>query len=286
MFSSLQSWLFPPALTLLSGFTTSPYVSLPQITTAQLADKSLGVIKVESGTNHSIAPGPNRNESAWEAVYPAGSYNPNGAIRGGFGFYLQGPEFFAQGLATANEVLTSYSVMFESDWDWVEGGKLPGQFGGVDSSAYQCSGGRQTDRIDCFDLRLMWRANGLGEVYGYLPLTEDNASVLKNVPPKTIENPDYGFSIGRGAWTFQAGAWNTVAELIKLNTPGQNDGVLQLWVNGTMVIDVKGLEFRNSSESVFQGMHFQTFFGGSTAAYASPIDQRAWFTDISGAILS
>lgn len=127
MLSSLQSWLFPPALTLLYGFTTSPYVSLSQITTAQLADSSLGVFKVQSGTMHPVVPGPNRNESAWEAVYPAGSYNPNGAIRGGFGFYLKGPKFFAQRLSTANEVLTSYSVMFESDWDWVEGGKLPGQ---------------------------------------------------------------------------------------------------------------------------------------------------------------
>lgn len=78
-----------------------------------------------------------------------------------------------------------------------------------------------------------------------------------------------------------------------------------MWVNGTIVIDVDGLEFRNSSDSVFQGMHFQTFFGGdsnnarmllkiiskavnfigSTSDYATPKDQKAWFTDISGAIL-
>lgn len=75
-------------------------------------------------------------------------------------------------------------------------------------------------------------ASGLGEVYTYLPLTEVNADVLKSVPPKTIENPDYGFSVGRGAWTFQAGAWNTVAELIKLNNPGQNDGIF-LFVTST-----------------------------------------------------
>lgn len=70
-------------------------------------------------------------------------------------------------------------------------------------------------------------AGGLGEIYAYLPLTEVNAHVLMDVPPKTIENPDYGFSVGRGAWTFQAGAWNTVAERIKLNKPGKNDGIFQ-----------------------------------------------------------
>ncbi|GJJ13470.1 hypothetical protein Clacol_007724 [Clathrus columnatus] len=285
MITALQSWLFPPALTFLSGFTTSSYVNLSQITTAALADDALGVFKISSGTTHPVVTGPNSNESAWEAFYPEGSYNPNGPIRGGFGFYMTGPPSFAEQLSTANEVLTSYSVMFEPDWEWMKGGKLPGQFGGVGDLAYRCSGGRQNDRTQCFDLRLMWRANGAGEVYAYLPLSENNAQVLATVPPMSVENPDYGFSIGRGAWTFRPGAWNVVAERIKLNDPGKNNGILQIWVNGTTVIHVQGLELRNSSQSVFQGMHFQTFFGGSTSAYASPQDQKAWFSDISGAIL-
>ena len=36
-------------------------------------------------------------------------------------------------------------------------GKLPGQFGGVGDLAYGCSGGRQDNRMQCFDLRFMWR---------------------------------------------------------------------------------------------------------------------------------
>lgn len=73
---------------------------------------------------------------------------------------------------------------------------------------------------------ILYSADGAGEVYAYLPMTENNANVLAKVPPKTIENPDYGFSVGRGAWTFPAGAWSVVAERIKLNDPGKNNGII------------------------------------------------------------
>lgn len=68
------------------------------------------------------------------------------------------------------------------------------------------------------------RTDGAGELYAYLPLTDQNAAALLNVPPLTIENPDYGFSVGRGAFTFPAGEWVTIAERIKLNDPASYNG--------------------------------------------------------------
>ncbi|KIJ43192.1 polysaccharide lyase family 14 protein [Sphaerobolus stellatus SS14] len=269
----------------LAAFSTSPFVNLTDISQVPLSDTSLGVTKVSSGTSHPVVAGPITGEASWQATYPNGSYAPSSGIRGGFGFYLAGPNFFADLLPTATEVLTSYSVYFEEDWEWQKGGKLPGQYGGVGDLAYACSGGRQTDRAQCFDLRFMWRTDGLGELYAYLPLTDGNAQILASVPPLTIENPDYGFSVGRGAWTFPAGTWTVIAERVKLNDPEDTNGEVQVWINGTSVINVNGLQLRNSSDSVFGGMHFQTFFGGSTSDYASPQTQNAWFTDISGAII-
>lgn len=67
-------------------------------------------------------------EEAWEAFYPTGSINPNGAIKGGFGFYMKGPKAFEQALERkdAVEVICGYEVMFEDGFEWVKGGKLPG----------------------------------------------------------------------------------------------------------------------------------------------------------------
>lgn len=86
---------------------------------------------------------------------------------------------------------------------------------------------------------------------------------------------------------------------------------MQLWVNGESVISVTGLSMRNVSDSLVQGMHFQTFFGGthsyrchwrfeqsnvypsdrspfagSTSDWASPQNQTAWFADVSGAVIT
>ena len=132
----------------------------------------------------------------------------------------------------------------------------------------------------------MWRANGLGELYAYLPINDQNTQQLLAVPPRSINNPDFGVSAGRGAFTFPAGQWVTVTERIKLNDPGSFDGEITIWFNGAKVIDVGGLMLRDSLDSVIQGTHFSTFFGGSTVDWATPVDQRAWFADVSGAIIT
>ncbi|KAG7091566.1 hypothetical protein E1B28_010591 [Marasmius oreades] len=215
---------------------------------------------------------------AFEAFYPKGSINPSAPIPGGFGFYLTGPNDFVSG----QEVLMSYRVMFQNDWEWVKGGKLPGIFGGVGDLAYKCSGGRQENRCKCFDVRLMWRQNGTGELYTYLPPTENNKKQLLAVPPVSRANNDYGFSVGRGSFTFVKGTWVCIALRLKMNTVGEEDGELELWINGHSVISIQRLSFRDSEMATIKGMHFQTFFGGHTEDWASPKDQRAWFADITG----
>lgn len=114
--------------------------------------------------------------------------------------------------------------------------------GGEGNSAYGCSGGRKEDRCRCFSLRLMWRlvelvsdatglttrncrADGKGEVYVYMPSNEANTKALLAVPPKSYGNFDYGFSVGRGCFNFTRGAWITVAERVRLNDPGVDNGV-------------------------------------------------------------
>jgi len=39
-------------------------------------------------------------------------------------------------------------------------------------------------------------------------------------------------------------------------------GEIQLWIDGTSVINVSGLMLREEEASHIKGMHFQTFFGG------------------------
>lgn len=66
-----------------------------------------------------------------------------------------------------------------------------------------------------------------GEIYAYLPLVKENTDVLCKVPPKSEQNPDYGFSIGRGAWRFEPGKWTVIAQRVKLNDAGEANGMLR-----------------------------------------------------------
>ncbi len=131
---------------------------------------------------------------------------------------------------------------------------------------------RQTNgRENCFNLRLMWRCvhlrdsmtayplyssaffrrqNSLGKLYAYILLTDNNRKELLAVPPPSIANPDFGFSVGRGSFRFrtaattsnndntsfdphpephshQEGGWNLIWERVRLNTIGQEDGTLR-----------------------------------------------------------
>lgn len=229
--------LFPVQTSrILAGFTTSAMVNKPNVVYVDLSDKALGVHKVSSRTTHNLVTPPimpypsaehNGITEAWEALYPEGSINPGNKEHplGGFGFYLRGPPEFASILKQgASEVLLSYSMAFESDFAWALGGKLPGPYGGEGDSAYGCTGGRQTDRCRCFNLRLMWRKGGGGELYAYVPNLGKNMERLKEVPPKSVQHPDYGLSVGMGAFRFRSGEWVGIAQRVKLNTVGSDDG--------------------------------------------------------------
>jgi len=88
--------------------------------------------------------------------------------------------------------------------------------------------------------------------------------------------------VGRGSFSLcrAVGEWTAIAFRIKLNDAGSNNGCfiptctfsakvyifvageIQLWIDGTSVINVGGLNLRMSNEGQIKGMHFSTFFGG------------------------
>lgn len=91
----------------------------------------------------------------------------------------------------------------------------------------------------------MWRTDGEGEIYAYLP----NSKQRKNLCDDKINicNPDYGFSLGRGTFQFKTGTWTTVRQELVLNSQGKRNGQMNLYVNGVRKINVKNVAFRTSN---------------------------------------
>jgi hypothetical protein len=212
------------------------------------------------------------------AIFPKGCHS-HSQTKGGFSFYAPGPQ--GVDLTTAKEVTFGFSVMFEHGFQFNKGGKLPGlceslfhylvcmllslirPLGGGDNDevATTSSGGRHDERG--WSSRLMWRTGGAGEMYTYLPPSFSANQALCHVPPYSRGNPTYGTSVGRGSFFFQPGEWTTVTQCMRLNDAGQENGELELFVNGQSKINVSGLVLRSSEAGRIRGMQMQTFFGGA-----------------------
>lgn len=190
--------------------------------------------------------------------YPANSASP--MVTQKTGAPVGGAQFFADlGMQPQNALRLSYYLRFSKDFNFVKGGKLPGLFGGT------ATDGREIpDGTNGFSTRYMWRKNGDGEVYAYLPTSSE-----------------HGTSIGRGNWRFKPGTWHHVEQEVILNQPGKKDGRIRVWVDGKQVLAEDKVTFRSTDKLKIEGIFFSTFFGGGTPAWATPKDVYVDFADFS-----
>jgi hypothetical protein len=194
--------------------------------------------------------------------YPEGSASPT--VSREQDRPLGGTQFYANlNIAPTDALKLSYYVRFSDNFEFVKGGKLPGLFGGTETS-----GGEIPDGTNGFSTRLMWRKDGEGEVYAYLPTSKN-----------------YGTSIGRGSWQFIPGLWHHIEQEVILNTPDKKDGIIRVFVDGKLVIDKDNLTFRTTEYLKIEGIFFSTFFGGGSTSWATPKDVYADFANFSVSVI-
>jgi len=128
------------------------------------------------------------------------------------------------------------------------GGKLPG-FGGGNKNGKGCGGG--VDPAVCFSYRIMWRRQGYGEAYLYVPHYMQapdfcgNTTCGSNGPyPCTVCDYQAGVSFRRGSFQFQTGVWTKLRLFMMLNTPNVTNGLLQLYVNDQLAINYASMNWR------------------------------------------
>jgi len=201
-----------------------------------------------------------------DVVYPAGSYSPAGPIIGGFGLWSNHP-------VPSGTAIFQFSVFFPEGFNFVMGGKLPGLYGG----RTLCAGGDEA--TDCFSTRIMWREEGKGELYLYANREAQDPAICEM--PGNYCAPTYGWSLNTGAFTFQTGVWTHLEERITMNTPGQRDGILVIYVNGEEKIRYNNLVFRIADypNMIVAGLDVDTFFGGGSPPWATPTRQITKFKD-------
>lgn len=154
-----------------------------------------------------------------------------------------------------------YKVMFDSNFTWVKGGKLPGLAGYNGTKPTGCV---NNSLLDGFSARFMWRENGNGFLYLYNPVKQEECG-------------DYSPL----ASFFTKGRWYTITSFVDLGTANQYNGAVTTYIDGKEVSRVSGLMLRNSTSVSIDKFLFETFFGGSTTDWAPASDQYSYFDDIS-----
>lgn len=154
-----------------------------------------------------------------------------------------------------------YDVYFPPKFDFVKGGKLPGL-----ASGRGCGGGVSAD--SCWSVRVMWRREGEGEAYLYVPRDVQHPSLCRQ-PPYTKCDPDSGISLCRGAFRFIPGAWHRLGVTVLLNRrPNTRTGSVVVTLDGKQVIAYHRLNYRKRRGINVQSIYFASWFGGGDSSWA------------------
>lgn len=219
--------------------------------------------------------------------YPKGSWSPGSKRPGGtlmFVYpYKSHPTKDKNNPLSAVSAAMEFEVYFPPDFDFVKGGKLMGMSGGR-GGGRGCGGG--ADPAWCFNSRIMWRKDGWGESYLYVPEGMQHKSFCDYYPkcykgqPCNFCNLAKGVSFGRGAFVFQKGEWNKLYMNVTLNTPNVTDGILEIRHNGKRAIYYDKMNWRQSNEAKIEALEFSTWFGGSDTSWGPPKDTHILLRNI------
>jgi len=176
-----------------------------------------------------------REDGKVVVLYPKGSINPSHktAPVGGFGASVPFEK-------ETDKVSFTYQISFPPDFDWVKGGKLHGIY--FHSTV---SGGKKKKKGG--SIRLMWRKNGIIDVYVYHPQMKQKYGESHFLKTK-----------------FDAGKVHTVK--IDVDLPSIK-----------VQVDDEILELKRDFQSLATGIFFSTFFGGHSKEWSAKKDEKITF---------
>lgn len=190
--------------------------------------------------------------------------------------------FTTHGFNRPDELYWRYWIKFDEGF-YIQPparGKLPGP---ATLNGEGCKGGIPTTAAKpCFSARMMFsRVYPSAGQPGY-PDPGPSDKTLLGFYAYHLDSPSNRGDI----WTWDTdsallthGQWYCVEGRIKLNTPGEHDGILQGWVDGQPAFDRSDIAFRRSGET---SMHinsfwFDVYYGGNET---SPVVNRVDFDSL------
>lgn len=152
------------------------------------------------------------------------------------------------------EVYFRYYLRFADDWNPALGGKLPGISGTYWRAGW---GGRRPDGTDG------WSARGLfhGQRDGRTP----TGFYCSHVGQPGRWGSEWRWDRNNLGY-LENNRWYSIEQYVKLNTPGQNDGIIRGWVNEELAFERTDIRFRDVGTLKIFSIWVNVYYGGGTSA--------------------
>ena len=183
-----------------------------------------------------------------------------------------------------DEIYVSFDIELPADIVLTRHGKFgPGLLGGPEVT----TGGNASDGYNGFSIRNLFNlrdfgsANdrypqGTGAIYAYY--VDQPNDTGESIPSK----------IGSTPQLWNLGGVTSVQIRVKMNTPetaqgrgdGRKDGILQVWYNGNLVMDLRDMRYRHDNDIHIDDFFYSAFYGGGSDIFSTTKEEMVWFGDI------
>jgi hypothetical protein len=181
-------------------------------------------------------------------------------------------KFTDEALPEPEAIYFRYYLRLGSDWNQTRDvGKLPGISGTYRVAGW---GGRTSDGTNGWSAR------------GYFPhsIPKDNplgglhpiGSYFYHADMKSKYGDPYVWNQSYGGF-LENNRWYSVEQYLKLNTPGEKDGIFRAWVDGRLVFEKSDIRFRNISKLKIEQIWMNVYHGGTRP---SPYDQHMFIDNV------
>ena len=134
-------------------------------------------------------------------------------------------------LAKAKAACLSYRVFLPEGFKFTEPGYLPGLFGAADTAELD-----EAKPAEGFAVRMGWAQKG-----------DIGAEV------RSPASAGYWAGSDRTA-RWPLGRWVGVEQEVALNTPGEDDGILRIWIDGALTVENTGMNLRAAERPTLTGV--------------------------------
>ncbi len=158
-----------------------------------------------------------------------------------------------------DEIYFRYYLRFADDWETSDGGKLPGISGTYGVAGW---GGRPSDGTNG------WSARGTFHLVPPAGNPFEQSVPIGNYVYHADMTGQYGdidlWQLGyRGI--LEKNRWYSVEQFLRMNTPGENDGVLRAWVDGRLAYERTDWRWRDIDALKIERIWMNVYHGGTAA---------------------